>query len=82
MCRVASPLSTKLAPEHLDQARSEGVNLVRPAGLFTDLTEDVLETALEAEMSNLRYGEHDPRPNKTGLPTRLLPTPLSRKVAP
>ena len=33
------------------QARSEGVELIGPAGLLTGLTKSVLETALEAELT-------------------------------
>ena len=45
----------------MDAARAEGVELVGPGGLLTGLTKTVLETALEAEMSeHLGYDKHDP----------------------
>src|SRR5437763_17005902 len=46
---------------NVEQARAEGVELVRPGGLLTGLTKTVLETALEAELSeHLGYDRHDP----------------------
>lgn len=51
----------KFAQELVDRARAEGVELVGPDGLLTGLTKRVLETALEAELSeHLGYDKHDP----------------------
>lgn len=51
----------QLAQELVEQARAEGVELVGAGGLLTGLTKTVLETALEAEISeHLGYGRHDP----------------------
>src|SRR4051812_13609891 len=51
----------QLARELVEAARAEGVELVGPGGLLTGLTKTVLETALEAEMSeHLGYDKHDP----------------------
>ena len=51
----------ELAQELVEQARAEGVELVGAGGLLTRLTKSVLETALEAEMSqHLGYDKHDP----------------------
>lgn len=51
----------QLAQELVDKARAEGVDLVGPGGLLSGLTKSVLETALEAEMSeHLGYDKHDP----------------------
>jgi putative transposase len=48
-----------LAQELVERARSEGVDLVGPGGLLTDLTKTVLETALEAELDDhLGYPKH------------------------
>jgi transposase-like protein len=48
-----------LAQELVERARSEGVDLVGPGGLLTDLTKTVLETALEAELEDhLGYPKH------------------------
>jgi transposase-like protein len=42
------------------QARSEGVELIGPSGLLTGLTKSVLETALEAELTeHLGYEQYD-----------------------
>lgn len=49
----------KLAQQLLAQAKSEGVELVGPNGLLNQLTANVLETALEAEMDeHLGYEKH------------------------
>ena len=45
----------------VEQARSEGVELIGPGGLLTGLTKAVLETDLEAEITDhLGYDKHDP----------------------
>src|SRR5690349_15502971 len=50
----------QLAQELVEAARAEGVELVGPGGLLSGLTKTVLETALEAEMSeHLGYDRHD-----------------------
>ena len=49
-----------LAEELVERARSEGVELVGPGGLLGELTKDVLETALEAELTeHLGYEKHE-----------------------
>src|SRR5438270_8646612 len=51
----------QLAEQLLAQAKQQGVELVGPGGLLNQLTKPVLETALEAEMSeHLGYDKHDP----------------------
>ena len=51
----------QLAEQLLAQAREQGVELVDPGGLLNQLTKKVLETALEAEMSDhLGYDKHHP----------------------
>jgi transposase-like protein len=50
----------KLAQELVDQARQDGLSLVGPGGVLTDLTKTVIETALEAEMDDhLGYPKRD-----------------------
>lgn len=50
-----------LAEELVARARADGVELVGPGGLLTGLTRTVLETALEAEMTeHVGYDKHDP----------------------
>ena len=49
-----------LAEELVERARSEGVELVGPGGLLGELTKDVLETALDAELAeHLGYEKHE-----------------------
>jgi putative transposase len=51
----------ELAVQMVEQARAAGIDLVGPAGLLTGLTKQVLETALEEELSeHLGYDKHDP----------------------
>ena len=50
----------QLAQQLLDAVRADGVELIGPGGLLTGLTKTVLETALQAEMSeHLGYDKHD-----------------------
>jgi transposase-like protein len=50
-----------LAHRLVDQAREQGVDLVGPGGLLAGLTKQVLEAALEEEISDhLGYDKHDP----------------------
>ena len=59
--------SVELAEELVARARAEGVELVGPGGLLTDLTKTVLETALEAEMDDhLGYPKHAPEGRDRG----------------
>ena len=52
----------ELAQQLLEQARTEGVELIGPDGLLNRLTKTVLETALEAESSPSRpVGSDDKR---------------------
>jgi putative transposase len=54
-------LDEEVAKDLLARARREGVNLVGPGGLLAGLTKTVLETALEAELTeHLGYEKHDP----------------------
>src|SRR5262245_22830870 len=49
----------QIAKGLVERARSEGVQLVGPGGLLTDLTKTVLETALEVEIEDhLGYPKH------------------------
>ncbi|PPK97856.1 mutator family transposase [Kineococcus xinjiangensis] len=63
--RPAGPLGAaqqrRLAEELVETARAQGIELVGPGGLLTGLTKTVLETALEAELSeHLGYDKHEP----------------------
>jgi putative transposase len=58
---VAQTDQQQFAQELVDRARAEGLDLIGPDGLLSGLTKTVLETALEAEMSeHLGYDKHDP----------------------
>lgn len=49
----------QVAERLVEQAKTDGVDLVGPGGLLSDLTKAVLETALEVEMSeHLGYDKH------------------------
>jgi putative transposase len=51
----------QLAQQLVEAVRADGIELVGPDGLLTGLPKTVLETALEAEMSeHLGYERHDP----------------------
>ena len=51
----------QLAEQLLAQAQEQGVELVGPNGLLNQLTKNVLEIALDAEMAeHLGYDKHDP----------------------
>ena len=66
---VESPAgaSVELAEGLVARARAEGVELVGPGGLLTDLTKTVLETALEVEMDDhLGYPKHAPEGRDKG----------------
>ena len=52
----------ELAERLLTQAKEQGVSLVGPGGLLTQLTRNVLETALEAELTEHLGHEHGQTP--------------------
>jgi transposase-like protein len=57
---MAVPTDVEVARQLMDRARAEGVSLVGPGGLLSGLTKTVLETALEAEMTeHVGYEPHD-----------------------
>ena len=65
MTEIIEPVSARIDQQQLAQqlvetARAEGVELVGPGGLLAGLTKTVLETALEAEMTeHLGYEAHE-----------------------
>lgn len=57
----------QLAEQLLAQAKELGIELVGPDGLLNQLTKQVLETALDAEMAErLGYDKHDPAGRGSG----------------
>lgn len=66
MTETLDPMATtevdqkQLAEQLLAQAKEQGVELMGPNGLLNQLTKNVLETALDAEMTeHLGYEKHD-----------------------
>lgn len=72
MSETLDPVATEvdhkqLAEQLLAQAKEQGIELVGPNGLLNQLTKNVLETALDAEMSeHLGYDKHDPAGRGSG----------------
>src|SRR5215207_6451533 len=72
MSETLDPVATELdqrqlAEQLLAQAKEQGVELVGPNGLLNQLTKNVLETALDAEMiEHLGYDKHDPAGRGSG----------------
>lgn len=64
MTETLDPMATEvdqqqLAEQLLAQAKEAGIELMGPGGLLNQLTKNVLETALDAEMSeHLGYDKH------------------------
>ncbi len=57
----------QLAEQLLAQAEEQNIELVGPGGLLNQLTKNVLETALDAEMvEHLGYEKHDPDGRNSG----------------
>lgn len=55
-------MDVRIGQELIDQARAQGVSLVGPGGLLSQVTRTVLQTGLEAEMTeHLGYEKGDPR---------------------
>jgi len=64
---AASASMAELAEQLVDRARSSGVELTGPGGLLSGLTRQVLETALQVEMSeHLGYEHSDPAGRGSG----------------
>jgi len=65
---LAAKLATQeLAAELMARAEQDGVSLVGPGGLLSDLTRRVLEAALEAEMTeHVGYEPYDPAGHHSG----------------
>jgi putative transposase len=65
---LARKISTEdLADELMDRAQADGMSLIGPGGLLADLTKRVLESMLEAEMTDhLGYEPYDPAGHHSG----------------
>ena len=57
--RLPSQVDPAIAEQLVAKARADGVDLVGPGGLLSELTKQVLETGLEVEMEeHLGYEKH------------------------
>jgi putative transposase len=65
----------QLAQQLVEKARAEGVDLVGPGGLLTGLTKTVLETALDAELSEHLGLTSTTRPAATAATPATAPEP-------
>jgi putative transposase len=64
---VSKIATQELAAELMARAEQDGVSLVGPGGLLSDLTRRVLEAALEAEMTeHVGYEPYDPAGHHSG----------------
>ena len=65
---LAGKIATSdLADELLERARADGTSLVGPGGLLADLTKRVLESVLEAELTeHVGYEPYDPAGHHSG----------------
>ncbi len=62
-----SPIDPAYAKELVKRARSEGIDIAGPGGILAELTKNVLEAALEAELSNhLGYETYEYAGRNTG----------------
>src|SRR3954453_9666398 len=72
MSETLEPMATEvdqkqLAAQLLAQAKEQGGELVGPNGLLNQLTKNVLETALDAEITEpMGYNKHDPAGRGSG----------------
>lgn len=67
--KLPSSIDPAIAEQLVEQARTDGVDLVGPEGLLGKLTKQVLEAGLEVEMEeHLGYDKHNP--NGLSLPAR------------
>ncbi len=64
---LPSQVDPTIAEQLVEQARTDGVDLVGPGGLLSELTKQVLETGLEVEMEeHLGYDKHAPEGRNGG----------------
>jgi putative transposase len=66
-CKPEADAQQRLAAEVIEQAREQGLALTGPDGLLGQLTKTVLETALEAEMTeHLGHAKYADQPGREG----------------
>jgi len=65
--RLPSSIDPSIAERLVEQARTDGVDLVGPGGLLGELTKQILETGLEVELDeHLGYDKHAPEGRNGG----------------
>jgi putative transposase len=80
---VARPKGKALTEEALPEwAREQGVSLLGPGALLARLTKNVLETALEAEMTETSATRCTGRPRTGNVRKGPGPSPCSLRSAP
>jgi putative transposase len=72
----------ELAERLLAQAKEQGVSLVGPGGLLDQLTKNVLETALEAELTEHLGHEHGETPIAANLRNGTRPKTVLTEIGP
>ena len=72
----------QLAEQLLAQAKEQGVSLVGPGGLLNQLTKNVLETALEAELTEHLGHEHGETPIAENMRNSTRPKTVLTEIGP
>jgi putative transposase len=72
----------ELAERLLAQAREQGVSLVGPGGLLNQLTKNVLETALEAELTEHLGHGHGEVPIAANMRNGTRPKTVLTEIGP
>lgn len=72
----------KLAQQLLEQSREQGVGLIGPGGLLSGLTKTVLETALEAELTEHLGHEHGETPMGSNLRNGMRAKTVLTEIGP
>ena len=72
----------ELAERLLAQAKEQGVSLVGPGGLLSQLTRNVLETALEAELTEHLGHEHGETPIAANMRNGTRPKTVLTEIGP
>ncbi len=72
----------ELAERLLAQAKEQGVSLVGPGGLLAGLTKTVLETALEAELTEHLGHEHGETPQGSNIRNGTRPKTVLTQIGP
>ncbi len=72
----------KLAQQLLEQSKERGIGLIGPGGLLSGLTKTVLETALEAELTEHLGHEHGETPMGSNMRNGMRAKTVSTQIGP